>query len=343
MRTSDFDYHLPKELIAQFPAERRDESRLMVLDRSTKRIAHNCFQDVVGYLRRGDCLVINETKVLPARLRGRKTPTGGKIEVLLLREQREGRWEALVKPGRRAEVGTRVSFGDGSAVARILDRMSDGRRLVQFENGTKVEALLERWGQVPLPPYVDRRPVETDRDRYQTVYASRPGAVAAPTAGLHFTEDLIEEIKEKGILVVPILLHVGLGTFRPVTTEDPRQYPMEAEYFEIPPEAAEIINRAKREEGRIVAVGTTTVKALESAVDEGNRLMGTKGWTDTFIYPPYTFRIVDCLLTNFHLPRSPLLMLVSAFADQELILEAYREAIKQRYRFYSYGDAMFIL
>lgn len=343
MKTLDFDYQLPKELIAQFPAEKRDESRLMVLDRTARTIGHGQFHDIVDYLNTGDCLVINETKVFPARLWGRRIPSGGRLEIFLLREQKERLWEALVKPGKRAPIGARVSFGEESFIGKIVDRRSDGRRLVQFENGTKVEQLLRNWGNVPLPPYVNRRPVESDRSRYQTVYAKTEGAVAAPTAGLHFTEELINAIREKRVIIVPILLHVGLGTFRPVTTEDPRKHPMEAEYFEISAESVEIINKVKGEGGRIVAVGTTTVKALESAVDEENRLVNTKGWSDTFIYPPFVFHIVDCLLTNFHLPRSTLLMLVGAFADREFILEAYREAINQKYRFYSYGDAMLII
>ena len=343
MKTSDFDYQLPKELIAQFPAEKRDESRLMVLDRTTKSIAHRQFPDILDYLQAGDCLVINETKVFPARLWGRRIPTGGKIEVFLLSEQKEGLWEALVKPGRRAIVGTRIRFGDGSIVGKIVDRMSDGKRLVQFENEIKIGDFLDHWGDVPLPPYVHRKPVESDRERYQTVYAKTQGAVAAPTAGLHFTEQLMDDIRRKGVILVPILLHVGLGTFRPITTHDPREYPMEDEYFEIPPQSAHTINRIRSEQAKIVAVGTTTVKALESAISEDNLLQSVKGWTRTFIYPPFTFRVVDILLTNFHLPRSTLLLMVSAFADREFILEAYREAIDQKYRFYSYGDAMLIL
>ena len=343
MRTSDFDYQLPEELIAQFPAEKRDESRLLVLDRSTKNIEHRKFRDIVGYLREGDCIVVNETKVIPARLWGRRIPTGGKVEVFLLRERRERLWEALVKPGRKAVAGSRISFGDNSYTGQIVDRMNDGRRLILFENGLDIEGLLKDWGEIPLPPYVNREPVESDRNRYQTIYAKTEGAVAAPTAGLHFTDELMDEFRQRGVFLVPILLHVGIGTFRPVTTDDPREYPMEAEYFEVSPEAAEAVNRAKSEKARIIAIGTTTVKALETAVDRENRLVQRKGWADTFIYPPYTFRIVDCLLTNFHLPRSSLLMLVSALADRESILEAYREAIERKYRFYSYGDAMLIL
>ena len=343
MRTSDFDYQLPEELIAQFPAEKRDESRLLVLDRSTKNIEHRKFRDIVGYLREGDCIVVNETKVIPARLWGRRIPTGGKVEVFLLRERRERLWEALVKPGRKAVAGSRISFGDSSFTGQIVDRMNDGRRLILFEDGLDIEELLKDWGEIPLPPYVNREPVESDRNRYQTIYAKTEGAVAAPTAGLHFTDELLDELRQKGVFLVPILLHVGIGTFRPVTTDDPREYPMEAEYFEVSPEAAEAVNRAKSEKARIIAIGTTTVKVLETAVDRENRLVQRKGWADTFIYPPYTFRIVDCLLTNFHLPRSSLLMLVSALADRESILEAYREAIERKYRFYSYGDAMLIL
>ncbi|UCE19069.1 MAG: tRNA preQ1(34) S-adenosylmethionine ribosyltransferase-isomerase QueA [Gemmatimonadota bacterium] len=343
MKTSDFDYQLPQELIAQFPAVKRDESRLMVLDRPRKSIEHRRFRDIVEYLNAGDCLVVNETKVFPARLRGKRIPTGGTVEIFLLREQKKGLWEALVQPGRRTQKGLRVSFGADAFTGEIVDRMNDGKRLIQFEEGVDIEELITNWGEVPLPPYVKREPVDTDRIRYQTVYAKIPGAVAAPTAGLHFTDDLLGTIKRKHVHIVPILLHVGPGTFRPVTTDDPREYPMEAEYFEISTETAEIINRAKKKKARIMAIGTTTVKALETAVDSGGRLVHRTGWTDMYIYPPFPFRIVNCLVTNFHLPRSTLIMLVSAFADREFILEAYQKAIEQRYRFYSYGDAMLIL
>ena len=296
MKTSDFDYELPTELVAQFPSERRDESRCMVLHRSTKSIEHRHSRDIVEYLREGDCLVINETKVFPARLWGKRIPTGGKIEIFLLRERNEGLWEALVKPGKKARTGLRIGFGENAFTGEIVDRMNDGKRLIQFGNGIPIEELLETYGEVPLPPYVTRKPLASDQDRYQTVYAKTRGAVAAPTAGLHFTDELMDEIRQKGVAIVPILLHVGPGTFRPVTTDDPREYPMEAEYFEISPETAETVNRVKKDRMRVFAIGTTTVKALETAADEDNRLVHRKGWTDTFIYPPFPFRIVDCLL-----------------------------------------------
>jgi S-adenosylmethionine:tRNA ribosyltransferase-isomerase len=343
MRTSDFEYQLPTELIAQFPSERRDESRCMVLHRSTKSIEHRQSRDIAEYLHEGDCLVVNETKVFPARLWGKRIPAGGTIEVFLVRERTEGLWEALVRPGRKARTGLRISFGRDAFTGEIVDRMNNGKRLIQFEKGIIIEDVLETYGEVPLPPYITRKPGASDRNRYQTVYAKTRGAVAAPTAGLHFTDELMDEIRKKGADIVPILLHVGPGTFRPVTTDDPREYTMDAEYFEISPETAKTVNRAKNSGKRIFAIGTTTVKALETASDEGDRLVHRKGWTDMFIYPPFPFRIVDCLLTNFHLPRSTLLMLVSAFADREFILEAYREAIERKYRFYSYGDAMLIL
>ncbi len=343
MKTSDFDYQLPAALIAQFPAERRDGSRLMVLHRSTRTIEHRHFHDISEYLAAGDCLVINETKVVPARLRGERIPGGGRIEVFLLRRSGERIWEVLVKPGKRAPVGTRIQFADGLSTATIIEKMEDGRRHIQFENGTMGEELMERWGEVPLPPYINRKPVDADRDRYQTVYAKQGGAVAAPTAGLHFTEEVLDIIRRKGVNIVPILLHVGLGTFRPVTAEDPREHPMEAEYYEISAQGADLINRVKAAKGRIVAVGTTTAKALESAVNGDGRLSKATGWSDIFIRPMFAFHVVDSLLTNFHLPRSTLLMLVSAFADRDFILASYQEAIERKYRFYSYGDAMLIV
>lgn len=343
MKTSDFSYSLAQELIAQYPADRRDESRLMVLHRSTRHIEHKHFQDIISFLREGDCLVVNETKVFPARLWARRLPTGGKIELLLLRARQENLWEALVKPGKRTAVGTRLSFEGDDMTAQVVDRMDDGRRLIQFNGGMSVVEYMDTWGEVPLPPYVNREPTEDDRSRYQTVYAAKAGAVAAPTAGLHFTDELMDTIRDQSVHIVPILLHVGLGTFRPVATEDPREYQMEVEYYEIPPESERMINTIKSEKGRIVAVGTTTVKALESAVNEEKKLVSQTGWTDMFIYPPFTFNVIDCLLTNFHLPRSTLLMLVSALADREFIMEAYQEAIAEKYRFYSYGDAMLIL
>ena len=334
---SDFDYDLPEGLIASSPAPVRDESRLMVLHRSEGRIEHRGFLDVVDYLRPGDALVVNETKVFPARLLGRG-PGGGKVELLLLR-QREGEvWEALGRPGRRLRKGAQVSFGDGALTAEVIEVLPDGRRRVLLRGGD-VEDAIHRIGRVPLPPYLKREEAPEDRDRYQTVYARTPGAVAAPTAGLHFTEDLLGRIRRLGVDVIPVLLHVGAGTFRPVTAEDPTRHRMEAEYYEIHADAAARIASARQRGGRVIAVGTTTVRALETSAGTG----AGSGWTEIFIYPPYAFRAVDALITNFHLPRSTLLMLVSAFAGRALILRAYREAVEQGYRFYSYGDAMFIL
>jgi len=342
MKITEYDYTLPQELIAQFPVERRDESRLMIVRRGEQSIEHKRFHDIASFLHQGDCLVVNETKVFPSRLRARRVPTGAQIEVFLLRAHDETLWETLVKPGRRATVGTRLRFEDGMS-GEVIDLLEDGRRLIRFDGDEPVTDFMDRWGEVPLPPYVSRRPTEADRDRYQTVYAKEPGAVAAPTAGLHFTDELLDTLKMKSVRIAPVLLHVGIGTFRPVSTEDPREHQMESEYYEISTGSADMINEIKCEGGRIVAVGTTTVRTLESAVDEEKRLKKQSGWTDMFIYEPYTFKVVDVLLTNFHLPRSTLLMLVSAFAGREFIMEAYQEAIKEKYRFYSYGDAMLIL
>ena len=371
VRLSDYEYTLPKELIAQVPAAQRDRSRLLVLHRRSGEIEHRCFGDLVSYLEEGDGLVVNETKVFPARLLGEKEGTGGHVEVFLLREKDECTWEALVRPGRRIRTGTWLNFGGGQLRCQVIGRMEAGERLVRFEetNGSFEEAL-EEIGRMPLPPYIHREAEASDVERYQTVYAKKVGAVAAPTAGLHFTPELLDRIRRKGVFIVPIVLHVGLGTFRPVTTPDPRDHPMEAEYYEVSEAAAARICRIKASGGRIIAVGTTVVRTLETvAKDEGTGREGERergregespphpltpsppllvrvepgaGWTRTFIYPPYDFRVVDALVTNFHLPRSTLLMLVAAFAGREPVLRAYEEAIRNRYRFYSYGDAMLV-
>lgn len=335
---SDFDYDLPEGLIASRPAPARDESRLMVLHRSGEGIEHRVFRDVVDYVRPGDALVVNETKVFPARLLGRG-PGGGKVELLLLRRVEGEVWEALGRPGRRLRDGAQVRVGDGDLTAEVVEVLPGGRRRVRLR-GDDVESVLRRIGRVPLPPYLRREEAPEDRERYQTVYARTPGAVAAPTAGLHFTQDLLDRIRDRGVDLVPVLLHVGPGTFRPVTEEDPARHRMEAEYYEIGPDAAARIASARPRGGRVIAVGTTTVRALETAAAGGD---ASSGWTEIFIHPPYTFRAVDILITNFHLPRSTLLMLVSAFAGREFVLQAYREAIERGYRFYSYGDAMLIL
>jgi len=330
MDLASFDYNLPKELIAQYPSERRDSSRLLVLHRKTKEIEHRVFKDIVEYFSKGDLVLLNDTKVVPARLFGKKE-TGGKVEALLLHKAREGEHEVLLKPARGSSVGTRLIFGDGRLTAEV-SKIENGRRFLRFECNGDFEELLDSLGEMPLPPYIKRSNVALDNERYQTVYASKKGAIAAPTAGLHFTKPLLGQILKKGADIDYITLHVGYGTFKPVKCEDITGHKMEKEYFQIDNKVIEKINSLKQ---RIVAVGTTTCRALET--------LKAKGWTDLFIYPPYEFKAVDALLTNFHLPRTTLLMLVSAFCGQELLLRAYKEAIDKKYRFYSYGDAMLIL
>jgi len=343
MRTSDYDYELPKELIAQRPAERRDGSRLLVLRRDGGALEHRAFADVLDYLRRGDLLVVNESRVIPARLLGKKRGTGGRVEVFLLRELGPGRWEALVRPGARVRPGATLEFGAGKLAARVVRAAPGGKREIEFDVGPDLAATLERIGTVPLPPYIEREPDESDRERYQTVYATVPGAVAAPTAGLHFTEALLARACDAGVRVARIVLHVGLGTFRPVVAEDPGEHPMEEERYAVSDEAAAAINEARAAGGRVVAVGTTAVRVLETVAGADGRVAAGAGATDLFIREPHRFRCTDALITNFHLPRSTLLMLVSAFAGREAVLAAYREAVRERYRFYSYGDAMLIL
>ncbi|KPK71285.1 S-adenosylmethionine:tRNA ribosyltransferase-isomerase [candidate division TA06 bacterium SM1_40] len=352
-RPEDYDYELPRELIAQYPSPRRSDARLLVVRRSDGTIEHRHFFDIGEYLDPGDVLVINETKVIAARLVGRRLPTGGTVEVLLVVESRPGVWDALVRPGRKMAVGTRVVFGDASAsapsgksvVAEVVERLPSGLRRLRFETTVPLLTLLDEIGAVPLPPYIRRPPEEDDRQRYQTVYARVPGAVAAPTAGLHFTETVLSGLASQGVDVAKIVLHVGPGTFRPVRCDDLAEHKIEPEYYEIGDEAAAALERTRENGKRIVAVGTTVVRALESAVRAGERGWSVRahaGWTDLFIYPPYRFRAVDALLTNFHLPRTTLLMLVAAFAGRDLVLRAYAEAVRLRYRFYSYGDAMLV-
>lgn len=341
MKTSDFDYELPQELIAQTPAERRDGSRLLCYNRSTGQIAHRHFRDVVEYLDERDVLVINETKVIPARLIGKREDSGGAMEFLLLRRLEDGSWETLVKPGKRAKTGARFVFGDGQLRAEVLGSLEGGARQVRFEHEGIFEEVLDRFGQMPLPPYITQR--LEDKDRYQTVYAKQSGSAAAPTAGLHFTAQLLDQIRQKGVDVVPVLLHVGLGTFRPVKEEDVSAHEMHSEYFEVTEEAAARINRARQRGGRIVCVGTTCVRTLESASSEDGAVHASRGETSIFITPGYRYKAVDALITNFHLPKSTLLMLVSAFMGREQALELYRLAVEQRYRFFSFGDAMLIL
>lgn len=340
MKTSDFYYDLPEELIAQDPLENRSDSRLMVLDKKTGAVSHHIFRDIVEYLQPGDCLVINDTKVIPARLIGSKEDTGAKIEVLLLKRKTGDVWETLVKPGRKAKPGTRIQFGDGLLVGEVMDIVDEGNRLIRFEFDGIFEEILDQLGQMPLPPYITHQ--LKDKDRYNTVYATHSGSAAAPTAGLHFTPELLRTIEEKGIDIARVTLHVGLGTFRPVKVDDVENHHMHSEFYMIDEAAEEKINRAKENGKRVICVGTTSCRTIESAADENGRLKPCSGWTEIFIYPGYRFKILDCLITNFHLPESTLIMLVSALAGQKHVLAAYEEAVKERYRFFSFGDAMFI-
>ena len=341
MKTSDFYYELPRELIAQDPLEDRSGSRLLVLNRSTGETEHHIFREIREYLRPGDCLVVNDTKVIPARLIGSREGTGAKIEVLLLKRRADDVWETLVKPGKKARPGVRLCFGDGLLRGEVLEVVEEGNRLIRFTYEGIFEEILDRLGQMPLPPYITHQ--LKDRNRYQTVYAKHDGSAAAPTAGLHFTPELLDEIRKKGVQIAHVTLHVGLGTFRPVKVEAIEDHHMHSEFYVVEEEQARIINETRAGGGRIIAVGTTSCRTLESAADEDGVLRAGSGWTDIFIYPGYEFRLTDCLITNFHLPESTLLMLVSALAGRERILKAYEAAVKERYRFFSFGDAMFII
>lgn len=341
MKTSDFYYELPQELIAQDPLEDRSASRLMHLDRKTGAVEHRHFRDIKEYLRPGDCLVINDTKVIPARLYGRKVGTDALIEILLLKRRENDVWETLVKPGKKCRPGAEISFGEGILRGRVLDVVEEGNRLIQFEYEGIFEEILDQLGEMPLPPYITHK--LKDRKRYQTVYARHEGSAAAPTAGLHFTKELLEEIREMGVKIAHVTLHVGLGTFRPVKVENVTEHHMHSEFYVVEEEQAALVNEARKNGGRIIAVGTTSCRTLESAADAEGILKAGSGWTDIFIYPGYRFKILDGLITNFHLPESTLIMLVSAFAGKEQVLGAYREAVKERYRFFSFGDAMVIL
>ena len=355
MKTSDFDYELPQELIAQDPLERRDSSRLMVLDKVTGEITHRHFYDITEYLRAGDCLVLNNTRVIPARLIGHRDPSGGMAELLLLKRLDADRWECLVKPGKRLRVGADISFGDGLLKATVTEVHDDGNRVVEFYYDGIFEEVLDTLGEMPLPPYITHK--LADKNRYQTVYAKYDGSAAAPTAGLHFTPELLDRVRDMGVNIAEVTLHVGLGTFRPVQVEDVDDHRMHSEFYRVPQEAAELINRTKREGGRIISVGTTSTRTLEAAagelltgegpaVDSDGKpiwLSPTSGNTEIFIYPGYEFKVVDALITNFHLPQSTLLMLVSAMAKRDHVLAAYEEAVRERYRFFSFGDAMFIV
>lgn len=340
-RLQDYDYELPQELIAQDPLSKRDSSRLMVVDRRTGAVKHKIFHDILDYLHEGDCLVINNTKVIPARLMGTKEETGATIEVLLLKRRQDNVWETLVKPGKKAKPGAVISFGDGLLRGRVVDVVEEGNRLIQFEYEGIFEEILDQLGQMPLPPYITHR--LEDKNRYQTVYAKHDGSAAAPTAGLHFTKELLRQIQEKGVAIASVTLHVGLGTFRPVKVDNILEHHMHSEFYQIEEEDAALINETKQRGGRVISVGTTSTRTLESVADADGFLKAGSGWTDIFIYPGYSFKCVDALITNFHLPQSTLLMLVSAFSDREKILAAYQEAVKERYRFFSFGDAMFIV
>ncbi|HWI55345.1 MAG TPA: tRNA preQ1(34) S-adenosylmethionine ribosyltransferase-isomerase QueA [Desulfobacteria bacterium] len=341
MNLDDFDYYLPEELIAQEPAKSRDKSRLLVLHRKSGMLEHRVFSDIIEYMRKGDVLVVNSTRVIPARLFGIKEGTGAKIEVVLLRRMDINTWEALVKPGRRVHPGTRIIFGDGLLAAQSLESTEVGGRVLRFEYEGVFEQILDKLGQMPLPHYI-KKELE-DKERYQTVYARTPGSAAAPTAGLHFTPELISDIRARGVDVVEVTLHVGLGTFRPVKTQNITEHKMHSEYYEVTEETADVINRARENGGRLIAVGTTSTRTIETAADENGVIRPGSGWTDIFIYPGYKFKAVDRLITNFHLPKSTLLMLISAFAGRDSVIEAYQEAVSEGYRFFSFGDAMFII
>ncbi len=340
MNVSDFNFELPQELIAQDPLKDRSSSRLLVLDRETGEVEHRGFREIVSYLKKGDCLVLNDTKVIPARLFGVKEDTQAKIEVLLLKRREHDVWETLVKPGKKAKPGTVLLFGDGMLKGTVADVVEEGNRLIQFAYDGIFEEILDRLGQMPLPPYITHQ--LQDKNRYQTVYAKHEGSAAAPTAGLHFTKELLEQIEQMGVKIARVTLHVGLGTFRPVKVENVLDHHMHSEYYMVEEAAAEMINTTKKQGGRVICVGTTSCRTIESAATEDGMVKAGRGWTEIFIYPGYRFRVLDGLLTNFHLPESTLVMLVSALAGREHVLSAYQEAVRQRYRFFSFGDAMFI-
>ena len=340
MNVSDFYFDLPEELIAQDPLEDRASSRLLVLDKESGDVKHRHFRDVLKYLKKGDCLVLNDTKVIPARLFGTKVGTDAKIEVLLLKRKSDNVWETLVKPGKKMREGAEVSFGDGLLKGKVVGVVDEGNRLIQFEYDGIFEEILDQLGQMPLPPYITHQ--LQDKNRYQTVYAKHDGSAAAPTAGLHFTKELLEEIEVMGVKIAHVTLHVGLGTFRPVKVETIEEHHMHSEFYIVEEEEAKKINDTKKEGGRVICVGTTSCRTLESATGEDGILKAGSGWTQIFIYPGYKFKILDCLITNFHLPESTLVMLVSALAGKERVMAAYEEAVKERYRFFSFGDAMFV-
>lgn len=341
MDVKDFYYDLPQELIAQDPLEDRSSSRLMVLDKITGEVEHRHFKDITEYLRPGDCLVINNTKVIPARLYGVKEGTEAKIEILLLKRKENDIWETLVKPGKKCKIGTKIVFGEGILIGEVIDIVEEGNRLIQFHYEGIFEEILDRLGQMPLPPYITHQ--LQDKNRYQTVYAKYDGSAAAPTAGLHFTPELLQQVRDMGVEIAEVTLHVGLGTFRPVKETDVLKHHMHSEFYKIEQSEADKINKAKKEGHRVIAVGTTSTRTLEAAADENGFLTEKSGWTEIFIYPGYQFKVIDALITNFHLPESTLVMLVSALAGREHVLAAYETAVEEKYRFFSFGDAMFIV
>ena len=340
MKVTDYYFDLPQEQIAQDPLEDRSSSRLLVLDKETGEYSHHVFREITEFLKPGDCLVLNNTKVIPARLFGEKEGTQAKIEILLLKRKENDVWETLVKPGKKAKVGTKIIFGGGLLVGEVIDIVEEGNRLIQFTYEGIFEEILDQLGQMPLPPYITHQ--LKDKNRYQTVYAKYDGSAAAPTAGLHFTPELLQQVKDMGVDIAEVTLHVGLGTFRPVKVDNILEHHMHSEFYMVTQEAADKINNAKKSGHRVICVGTTSCRTIESAADENGMLKESSGWTEIFIYPGYQFKVLDCLITNFHLPESTLLMLVSALAGREHVLAAYEEAVKEGYRFFSFGDAMFI-
>lgn len=340
MKTSDFFYDLPEELIAQTPVEPRDSSRMMVYNRKTKEVLHKHFYDVIDFLNEGDALIVNDSRVLPARIYGTKIPTGANVEFLLLKQVKDKVWETLVKPGKKARTGDSFTFGDGIMTGKVIDVLEDGNRSVEFKCDSNFYETLDKIGQMPLPPYIHEK--LKDKERYQTVYSHELGSAAAPTAGLHFTDELLEKIKTKGIKIGYVTLHVGLGTFRPVKVDDVTTHKMHSEHYEVPEETAKLIEETKKNGKRVIAVGTTSCRTLESVAKEHGKVVPCEGWTDIFIYPGFEFKVLDGLITNFHLPESTLIMLVSAFAGYDEVMGIYKEAVKEKYRFFSFGDSMFI-
>ena len=341
MKTSDYFYELPKELIAQTPLERRDSSRLLVLNKTSGEVEHKHFFDIIDYLKEGDCLILNDSRVLPARIYGVKKETGARVEFLLLTQRSQKVWECLAGPGKKARENTEFIFGDGIMTCKVLEVLENGNRVVEFYCEDNFFATLDKLGEMPLPPYITAKP--EDKERYQTVYSKELGSAAAPTAGLHFTEDLLQKIRDKGINIGYVTLHVGLGTFRPVKVDDVTKHKMHSEHYEVPEETAKLIKETKANGGRVISVGTTSCRTLDAVAKEHGEVIACDGWTDIFIYPPYDFKVLDGLITNFHLPESTLIMLVSAFAGYDNIMKAYKIAVEEKYRFFSFGDAMLII